>query len=81
MKGLCTLMGIASALSLAQPAEWISPHSLEAEESAPVALLPFPREVKWISGALPLGKRADWKGEGVTDGILRTAWEGFLSVW
>ena len=79
MKGLCTLMGIASALSLAQPAEWISPHSLEAEESAPVALLPFPREVKWISGSLPLGKRADWKGEGVTDGILRTAWEGFLS--
>ncbi len=34
-------------------ADWVSPHPLEQEEKAPVALLPFPSEVKWKTGKCP----------------------------
>lgn len=34
-------------------AEWVSPHPLEQEEQAPVALLPFPSQVVWKPGKCP----------------------------
>lgn len=31
---------------------WTSPHDLTLEEKVPVALLPFPQQVKWLAGTL-----------------------------
>ena len=46
-------------MTLAQ--EWKSSHSLQAEEEAPVALLPFPRVVKWGNGVLKVPPPSLWK--------------------
>ncbi len=54
-----SLLAVAGLLAVPSPcrAEWTSPHPLEQEEKAPVALLPFPSHVEWkqgrCSGSLP----------------------------
>ncbi len=53
---------------------WKSPHSLEAEEKAPVALLPFPREVKWGEGKSEVTSPTDWKlvTDSACEAIMKT---------
>lgn len=59
---------------------WKSPHSLAAEASAPAALLPFPKEVKWTEGALPIPAPEGWALRGVGKrGNVRTAWASFVA--
>lgn len=67
---------LACSASMAQ--NWKSPTDLKAEEEAPAALLPFPREVKWQRGALALPSRDGWKVQGASSPMLRTAWKSFL---
>ncbi len=63
------LCGLILTLAPLAPAnEWKSPHSLESELKAPVALLPFPAEVQWKTGTCPVGtkpvlQKADIKDE------------------
>lgn len=65
-------------MGLVQGAEWKSPHPLEAERKAPAALLPFPQEVKWGKGSLPLPSREGWVWKGDTEGeMVKTAREAF----
>ena len=61
--------------------EWTSPHPLSVEKAAPVALLPFPQEVKW-KGIAALPKRGDWKlikPEKIGGEMVKVAWEGLLA--
>lgn len=62
--------------SVAQ-AEWVSPHPLALEQEAPAALIPFPRNVSWGEGKLPL-KDGGLKWTGETKGeMVRTAMAPF----
>ncbi|MBE6417107.1 MAG: hypothetical protein E7033_01420 [Akkermansiaceae bacterium] len=45
-------MGMQTTAAAVAAAGWTSPHDLETEREARVALLPFPQEVQWKSGAL-----------------------------
>lgn len=51
MKLLFSLMAVACPLLHA--GEWRSPHPLETERAAPVALIPFPVDVEWHDGICP----------------------------
>ena len=44
---LLLILSIGVAMGSESLVQWVSPHSLRAESEAPVALLPFPRAVKW----------------------------------
>ncbi len=55
---------------------WKSPHSLEIEKKAPVALIPFPREVKWLEGTLNITHKSP-KLCGNSRGMVLTALEDF----
>jgi len=58
-------------------AEWVSPHPLSAEEAAPAALVPFPRNVSWGQGKLELaGSNLKCTGD-AKDPMVRTAWKAF----
>ena len=71
---MCALVSVVSA-------EWVSPHPLALEEEAPAALLPFPREVKWMKEALPLAGRGEWVLSGAADGaMVKVAWKGVLDA-
>ncbi len=59
--------------------EWKSPHSLDEEQQAPVVLLPYPKEVRWLEGSMPVTRRDDWKLVGEDGEMIRTAWRGLLS--
>ena len=59
--------------------EWKSPHSLNEEQQAPAVLLPYPKEVHWLKGCIPVTKRGDWKLVGKDGEMIRSAWRGFLS--
>ncbi len=80
----------ACVLSFLSPAqeEWKSPHSLDAEADAPVALLPFPREVKWSGGELDASNPSAWRlslnpacealRQSLDGAMLSTAYQSFL---
>ncbi len=62
----------ANAGGARQAESWTSPHPLSLEESARVALLPFPQQVEWLDGILNVrGKEPSLQGD-VND-MLRTA--------
>ncbi len=53
------ILGMGAAMSSASP--WMSPHPLQAEEEAPVALLPFPRVVQWGKAVRDVPPSSFWK--------------------
>ena len=74
------VFAISCLVGLVQGAEWKSPHPLALEKSAPAALIPFPQEVEWGKGSLPMPPREGWIWKGATEGeMVRTAREGLLA--
>lgn len=70
---LCCVLGlVCSPVTNGVEKAWTSPHSLECEAAAPVALIPFPQQVKWESGSLNVaGKEPRLTGD--VNAMLRTA--------
>ena len=63
----------------AQADSWVSPHNLTTETKAPVALLPFPKQVVW-EGSIPMPAASAWsisKNAGKMP-MLQQAWGDFL---
>lgn len=83
MKNMFRLFRLLTAILLlvnVSMAEWSSPHDLANEESAPNALIPFPREVKWHSEQVNLPPAKNWilKGSASKNASVRLAWNGLL---
>lgn len=60
-------------------AKWQSPHALAIESQSPVALIPFPRNVEWHTGALNITHKSP-KLSGDTAGMVQTALEDFYAT-
>ena len=61
-----------------QAETWVSPHALQLEEQAKVALLPFPQQVHWGNGALDVnGRQLQLSGE--VGPMLQTAMHDYLA--
>ena len=60
MKNMLSLILSLASVVAGESAQWSSPHSLQAETEAPVALLPFPRVVKWGEAMLDLPPSPCW---------------------
>ena len=58
-------------------ADWVSPHDLTAEQNAPNALIPFPREVNWEEQEIMLPPAEAWsiKGKAASAPSVKTAWK------
>ena len=82
------ILSIGVAMGSESLVQWVSPHSLRAESEVPVALLPFPRAVKWSKEVRDLPPPPRWElvanpvcaqvlqsGEGT---MLLTAYHSFL---
>ena len=80
MFNLLRTLCLAIAFTAPVFSEWTSPHNLANEESAPSALIPFPREVEWKEGKLNLSSSDHWKlkGKGANNDAVKIAWKGLL---
>ena len=50
---------------------WTSPHDLALEEQAPVSLIPFPQQVKWLDGEISVPTNTHLAYEWVTESDAR----------
>ncbi|MBR3696402.1 MAG: hypothetical protein IKL98_09220, partial [Akkermansia sp.] len=50
---------------------WTSPHDLALEEQAPVSLIPFPQQVKWLDGEMSVPINTHLAYEWVTESDAR----------
>ena len=84
MKLAKAMKGIVAALMMVAVAgaeEWKSPHPLAVEAQAPVALLPFPQELKWTGAPVALPARENWQliaSTGLGE-MAEVAWNGLLA--
>ncbi len=86
MRLIIAMLTLLSVTLQGEEAPWNSPHSPEAEENAPAALIPFPREVVWGKGEWKMQLPPGWRDVartgriGEKDGrMLDVAWSGFFS--
>lgn len=63
-------------------AAWKSPHPLSAETEAPIALIPFPRQVHWDKGCAKIPHAKAWKlnvnAPAAWMKSVKVAWKGLL---